>query len=383
MTELLWSDDAIRARGKIPRMGTLQVERRSGDALAVAEDIAELMHASASVAPDAPGSLRFRLNHATLLLRRGRLANGGLSDAERARMLIESALDEVGIRRPGWDPAELVRADDMRTRELPTLLLALNGLGEHKRAADLFERVMDLHASPSTRFHVARLNAGRCRTAHALAAWAGGNFDQADVAIDRAIALLSAEVTSAAAHLAGGDDGARADSQLLRESNLLDARLLRLVLDGRDEASLATHITAVNELLDRSERNPGTAPVSLVLRYGRLADALTELAIATSDRDPSGGRAYASAALVYFAPRRELWRLDNDVPLSLVIRWARASELAGDARSAVDLLARGRTHLAARYGEQYVGLHLIDDRLRKSRALATGAARISPAASRP
>ena len=370
MTESLWTDEAIRARGKIARMGTLLAERRGADALAIADQIAPALDALACDAPDAPVPSSFRLKHASLLLRRGHHGGGGPSDAERARMLIERVARDAGVVGARSDPTDIVRADDRRTRELPSLLLAFNSLGQHKLAADMFERVMKLHRSPSTRFHAARLNAGMCRSSEALAAWAAGDLEEASEAVDRAIELLSAEADDGAPHLAAGDAAAREASVMLRESNLLNARLLRFVIDGRDQAALIAHVAAVNDLLDRSERNSATPPVSLKLRYGRLADALSEIATAVADAHPERSRAYASAALVYFSPRRELWRIDNDLPFSLVVRWSQASALAGDPQAACDMLQRGRMHLAARYGHDYPGLQLLEKRLQHARDAA-------------
>lgn len=355
-----WSDNAVRARGKVTRMGTLMAERRSADALAVAQEIAsELSPSDAADRFDAPQLLRFTLNYATLLLRRG--APG---DAQQARKLVLDLCDHATVRRAELDPVNVLRVDDARARDLPSLLLALNRFGQHRRAARFGERLLDVHRSPSARYHAAALNTSLCWNAEGLALWCAGDAEGASDALTRGVDLLRAEVASAAPHLRDSDVQTRETSVLLRESNLLYAQLHLLVVEERaTQETLTLHMAAVNDLLDRSERNAAVTPIALTLRHSRLADVFVELAVSCEHDDPARSEVLAMSALVYYAPHWRFHRRDNDLPLSFVLHYAEASRLAGGTDDARTMLTRGLEHLEARCGPTYPGLRMIEQRL--------------------
>jgi hypothetical protein len=356
-----WSEEAIRTRGKLPRMGTLLIERRSADALAVAEEIASgLGPWKTSRRVDEPQLLRFTINHATLLLRRD--APG---DAERAREMVINMASDSRIRRVEADPRRVLRADEELARDLPSLVLALNRFGLHRRAARFGQRLLDAHRSPSPRFHAAALNTSLCWSAEGLALWCAGDADGASDALTRGVDLLTAEVASGAPYLGDSDPETRETAVLLRESNLLYAQLLLLIVEEQaNEENLVRHMAKVNDLLDRSERNRAVNPIELTLRHARLADVLVELASCQEQDDPGRAALLATSALVYYAPRWQLNRRDNDLPLGFLLHYAEASRLAGGTDDARSMLTRGLKHIEARCGVGYPGLHMIRRRLR-------------------
>lgn len=353
------SPRALRARGMVTRMGTLMVERRSADALAVAERVAALVEELGEQF-DTPQLHRFTLNHATLLFRRG--ARG---DSERARHLVLSVADSPSIQQAQGDPDRALRADNALARSLPSVQLALNRIGAHRRAAMLGQRLMAVHRSPHGRYHAAALNTSLCWHAEGLACWGAAARDGAEDAFNRGISLLEDEIAAGAPHIRETTPEMRQAVLLLRESNLLYGRLWRLVVRGGNAHILQREVEAANHLLDKSTRNPAVTPIAMMLRHGRLADVLVEQATCREATDPANAGVLAMTALVYYSPRWEIHRRDSDMTPTFVLRYAEASRLAGSPADARAMLIRGVAHLDARFGPDHRTVRLLRHRLRQ------------------
>jgi hypothetical protein len=341
----------------VTRLNTLMVERKSAEALLVAEEVARLIPDVADQI-NTPALHRFTLNHASLLFRRG-----GPGDAERARYMVLALADAPHVRVALSNPDPVVRSDGALARTLPGIQLALNRIGRHREAASLGERLMEIHRSPHTRYHAAALNTSLCWHAEGLTCWCAGDHDAATEALSKGIGLLERELGAGAPHLAS-TPAVRESALLLRESNLLYGQLWHLVASSANtwEALEGLRLGA-NSLLDRSIRNKAVNPVALILRHGRLADVLTEQAVLCEEVDTKRSAVLAMSALVYYAPRWEIYRRDNDMTPAFVIHYAEASRLAGDRSQARALLSRGIEHLSRRYGPDYGCVRLIRIRL--------------------
>lgn len=355
-----WSPQALRARGMVTRMGTLMVERRSADALAVAEQVAALVEELGEQF-DTPELHRFTLNHATLLFRRG-----AVGDAERARHLVLSVANSPHVQQAQRDPDRALRADSALARSLPSVQLALNRIGEHRRAVTLGKRLMAVHRSPHARYHAAALNTSLCWHAEGLACWGAADRDGAEDAFSRGITLLENEIEAGAPHISETTPEMRRAVLLLRESNLLHGRLWRLVVRGGNSHDLLEReADAAHNLLDKSTRNLAVNPIQIMLRHGRLADVLVEQATLREATDPATAGVLAMTALVYYAPRWEIHRKDNDITPTFVLRYAEASRLAGSPADAQVILRRAVTHLDARFGPDHRTVRLLRHRLQQ------------------
>jgi hypothetical protein len=351
------SDRVLAARGMVARMGTLMVERRTADALAVAEFIAKELGEAEGLF-EIPQLHRFFLNHATLLFRRG--APG---DAQRARELVFRLVADPGVRHATENPEVTIRSDAALARSLPSVQLALNRVGQHRRAAELGRRLMTVHRPPHVRYHQAALNTSLCWNAEGVARWCGGDAEAAARALARGVALLEAEVQAGSTHVDDTTTATRTSAALLRVSSLLFARLwLSVVSNELSEEALNLQRAAANELLDQSKRN-GEGPIAMMLRHGRLAEVLVEQASFCVRNDPERSAALAMGALSYYAPRWEIHRRDNDMTLTFVLRYAAACRLVGSDEDARLMLLRGQAHLGDRYGVAHPGLVKIRQRL--------------------
>lgn len=334
------------------------VERKSQDALAVAETIATALTPLGDLSEN-PEFFRFTLNHARLLFRRD--APG---DAQRAREMTLQLADSPAAAAAERNPLPVLQHDEAWARALPSMVIALNFLGLHRRAARFGERLLQAHRPGHGRFHAAALNTSACWNGEGVAAWCAGDRQGAVQALSRGVELLQDEVEAGAPHLYDSASSVREAVVLLRESNLLHARVwLRVVEGNLDSHSVDEEMVAANRLLDRSESNPSINPVAVTLRHGRLADVYLEAARLYEWTDPERASVLATIALIYYAQRWELYRRDNDITLTFALRYAEANRLVGDLGRARAVLERGHRQLSGRYGPDYPAIAFIQDRI--------------------
>jgi hypothetical protein len=348
------SEADARARGAHLRLQALKLERRTADALRVANRVKDQITRNAERgSPEAYLRLRFDYDRARLLARR--------EDEEslaEARRLFNDVYALVGFEA---NPPLI--DGDRRLSLLSDLGTAISAsLGEHERGALLAEQLLVIAESAGNDSRVQALlnSAGLRWRRHGYAEASAGNFETAKKALQRAQQLLARTLANEGRHLTDTDDATRDASTLIRESNTLLVRLELVVADDSSRALRARRSDLellradAESLVRRSEANRVVTPVELLHRYGRLGQVLVELARAAStNEDPVRRRATAVLARVFLHPLHALHRLDADEEPSVTIRYSDSCVLSGDERTAEETLVRGLRRLELRCGPEF------------------------------